>query len=78
MEVLTAKRGRPKKLATEPIKSDYFNVTELAEYLKMSVSHIYSLTSKKEIPHIKLLGKKLLFEKKEILNWLKSKKVSAK
>ena len=78
MEVLTPKRGRPKNVATEPIKSDYFTVTELADYLKMSVSHIYSLTSRKEIPHIKLLGKKLLFEKKEILNWLRSKKVSAK
>jgi excisionase family DNA binding protein len=72
------KAGRPKKETTEPIKSDYLNVTELSEYLKMSTSHIYSLTSRKEIPHIKVLGKKLLFEKSEILNWLKSKKVSAK
>ena len=79
MEVLTPKRGRPKKVAKkETIKSDYFTVTELANYLKMSVSHVYSLTSKKEIPHIKVLGKKLLFEKSEILNWLKLKKVSVK
>jgi len=55
----------------------YMNVTELSKLLKMSTSHIYSLTSTKKIPHIKLLGKKILFEKSEINNWLKSKSVSA-
>lgn len=52
-------------------------VKELSKLLKISVSHIYTMTSKKSIPHIKLLGKKVLFDKDEILNWLKSKKVSA-
>ena len=55
----------------------YMNVSELSKLLKMSTSHIYSLTSTKKIPHIKLLGKKILFEKSEINNWLKSKSVSA-
>jgi excisionase family DNA binding protein len=58
--------------------NEYMNVTELSKFLKMSVSHIYSLTSTKKIPHIKLLGKKILFDKSEINNWLKSKSVSAK
>jgi excisionase family DNA binding protein len=57
--------------------SEYMNVTELSKLLKMSTSHIYSLTSTKKIPHIKLLGKKILFDKSEINNWLKSKSVSA-
>ncbi len=57
--------------------NEYMNVTELSKFLKMSVSHIYSLTSTKKIPHIKLLGKKILFDKSEINNWLKSKSVSA-
>jgi excisionase family DNA binding protein len=56
---------------------EYMNVIELSKLLKMSTSHIYSLTSTKKIPHIKLLGKKILFEKNEINNWLKSKSVSA-
>jgi excisionase family DNA binding protein len=56
---------------------EYMNVTELSKLLKMSTSHIYSLTSTKKIPHIKLLGKKILFDKSEINNWLKSKSVSA-
>lgn len=57
--------------------NEYMNVTELSKFLKMSTSHIYSLTSTKKIPHIKLLGKKILFDKSEINNWLKSKSVSA-
>jgi excisionase family DNA binding protein len=78
MEVLNPKRGRPKKVAQEPIKSDYMEVSDVASYLRMSVSHVYTLTSKREIPHIKLSGKKLLFDKSEIMEWLKSKKVSPK
>jgi excisionase family DNA binding protein len=79
MEILKPKRGRPKKPSNPiTIKSDYLDVNEVASFLKMSTSHVYTLTSSKKIPHIKLLGKKVLFDKAEILDWLKSKKVSAK
>jgi excisionase family DNA binding protein len=77
MTTIKSKRGRPKKVA-KTIKSDYLNVSEVADLLQMSVSHIYTLTSTKKIPHIKLLGKKVLFDKDEIKNWLKSKSVSVK
>lgn len=78
MQVLKPKRGRPKKVAHEPIKSDYMEVVDVASFLRMSVSQIYKLTSKREIPHIKLSGKKLLFDKSEVTEWLRSKKVSAR
>ena len=68
------KRGRPKN----EIKPEYMSVSEVAELLKLSVSHVYTLTSTKKIPHIKLLGKKVLFDRNEINEWLRSKKVSAK
>lgn len=77
MESIKRKRGRPKK-AENRVKSDYLNIQELADMLQMSVSHIYTMTSTKKIPHIKLLNKKLLFDKSEIKNWLKSKSVSVK
>ena len=67
-----------KKIEQKTIDSDYFNIKELSEFLNLSISHIYTLTSTKKIPHIKLLGKKLLFDKQEIKNWLKSKSVSVK
>ena len=72
---IKVKRGRPKK---EMIKSDYLSVSEVASMLKLSTSHIYTLTSTKKIPYIKLCGRKLLFDKSEINNWLKSKKVGVK
>jgi excisionase family DNA binding protein len=71
-------RGRPKNEFKTNTSEQYMSVSEVADMLKMSQSHIYTLTSTKKIPHIKLLGKKLLFDKKEINEWLKSKKVSAK
>lgn len=78
MELLKPKRGRPLNAPKPQIKSDYMDVNEVAQFLKMSSSHIYTLTSRKEIPHMKVLGKKLLFDKSEILDWLRTKKVSAK
>jgi excisionase family DNA binding protein len=57
---------------------NFWDVNDVAKLLKMSKSHVYSLTSLKQIPHIKLLNKKLLFEKTEVIKWLNSKKVSAK
>lgn len=81
MKVEKPKRGRPSKPFKEfpiPQREAYLTVSELSKLLKMSASHIYTLTSTKKIPHIKLLGKKILFDKKEIDTWLKSKTVSAK
>jgi excisionase family DNA binding protein len=72
------KRGRPKKQVSPDFKNDYLNVEEVAEMLDISVSHVYTLTSTKKIPHIKLLGKKLLFDKGEIKEWLKTKMVYTK
>jgi excisionase family DNA binding protein len=57
--------------------SNFLNINELSNLLELSVSNLYKLTSQKRIPHIKL-GKKLLFEKGEIMIWLKNKKVEAK
>jgi excisionase family DNA binding protein len=76
--VKVKKRGRPIKAKDDDFKSNYMNVSEVSKLLNISASHIYTLTSQKKIPHIKLLGKKLLFDKIEIKNWLKSKSISAK
>jgi excisionase family DNA binding protein len=79
MNSLKRERGRPRTLPTEPIKKeDLMSITELSEFLSMSKSHIYTLTSNKKIPHIKLLGKKLLFSRTDITKWIKSKSVSPK
>jgi excisionase family DNA binding protein len=78
MNTSKTKRGRPLKKQKPLVDNDYMNVKEVASLLKLSVSHIYTMTSTKKIPHIKLLGKKVIFDKKQINQWLKSKSVSAK
>lgn len=49
-------------------------IQEVAEFTQLSVSHLYTLVSKGEIPHFKL-GSATRFAESDILNWLKSKRV---
>lgn len=45
------------------------NLEEAAEYLKLSVSYIYKMTSKKSIPHFKSRGKILSFDRLMLDEW---------
>ena len=54
---------------------EVMNLNQLCDYLELSKSHIYKLTSNQEIPHYKRGGKKLYFNKYEIDNWLLQNKV---
>jgi len=48
---------------------EYLNLDKLSEYLNLSKSSIYKLTMDNKIPFIKT-GKKLLFKKEAIDQWL--------
>ena len=47
---------------------------ETAKFLKISMSHLSNLMKKKEIPYSKT-NKKVLFLKKDLIQWVESKKV---
>ena len=49
---------------------EVLNLKEAARYLNVSCSHLYKLTSAKEIPHYKPRGKQVFFERKELDKWL--------
>lgn len=49
---------------------------EACEYIGISESLLYKLTSAKEIPHFKPRGKMLYFKRAEIDEWLLQNKVS--
>lgn len=49
---------------------DIFNIEELAEYIGMSISYIYKIHCKNEIPSYKPNGKTLFFKRTEIDLWL--------
>lgn len=43
---------------------------EAAKYMGVSMSYLYKLTMRKEIPHYKPMGKVCYFNRKELEEWL--------
>lgn len=66
-----------RKTNTEANMETPMNVEEIAKYLHKQVNTIYQMTHKKIIPHMKV-GGTLLFDREEIDNWLKTKKVQVR
>ena len=52
------------------VRKDVLNINEASEYLELSPSHLYKLTSTDAIPHYKPNGKKIYFKRSEIDEWL--------
>jgi len=54
------------------LQKEALSFSEACEYLEISSSHLYKLTSTDTIPHYKPNGKKIYFKRTEIDNWLLS------
>ena len=54
--------------------SKLMTIDEVAQYINSTKSHVYKLTSKKEVPHIKK-NKRLYFEKSKIDTWIREASV---
>jgi excisionase family DNA binding protein len=52
------------------LQKEVLNLEEACEYLHLSASHIYKLTSTGRIPHYCPSGKKLYFKRSELDQWL--------
>jgi excisionase family DNA binding protein len=50
---------------------------EASEFLNLSKSYLYKLTSLGQIPHYKPQGKMLYFERSELENWLRQNPVKS-
>lgn len=50
-------------------------VREAAQYLKLKTSTIYKLTAARMIPFCRPTGKKIMFRKKDLDEWLDTKTV---
>lgn len=55
---------------------EVLNFNEACQYLELSQSHLYKLTSTGIIPHYKPNGKKLYFKRIELESWLLRKRTS--
>jgi len=49
---------------------------EAAKYMGISMSYLYKLTMRKEIPHYKPMGKVVYFNRKELEVWLQSNRAA--
>ena len=49
---------------------------ETAKYMGISMSYLYKLTMKGEIPHYKPMGKVVYFNRLEVEQWLQQNRVS--
>ena len=56
------------------LKKEVLNFNEACQYLAVSQSHLYKLTSSKQIPHFCPQGKKLYFNRGELDDWLQRNK----
>jgi len=52
------------------LRKEALNFNEGCQYLDLSASHLYKLTSSGDIPHYKPNGKKIYFNRKELDQWL--------
>jgi excisionase family DNA binding protein len=52
------------------VHKEVLNFNEACEYLELSQSHLYKLTSTAAIPHYKPNGKKVYFKRIELKAWL--------
>lgn len=60
----------------KPLK-EFMTVDEIADYLGLSKSAIYKLTSKRELPFYNPGGKKIYFKREEIDAWVEASRVSS-
>lgn len=59
------------------LSKEILTIEEVADYLNLSKSAIYKMTSRKEIPFYNPGGKKIYFKKADIENWVFSNKTSS-
>jgi excisionase family DNA binding protein len=52
------------------LQKSVLNLNEASTYLDISPSHLYKLTSTRQIPHFCPQGKKLYFKREELEQWL--------
>ena len=72
--VIIEKLDNIEKMLSEQnlLKKEVLNFREACQYLDISESHLYKLTSRKQVPHFCPQGKKLYFNRLELDRWLQT------
>lgn len=59
------------------LQKTVLTLNEASKYLNISESHLYKLTSTRQIPHFCPQGKKLYFRREELDEWLQRNRQSS-
>lgn len=57
-------------------KDEILSLSEASEFLKLSKSCVYKLTSAKKIPHFVPGGKRIYFKKSDLENWILNSRIT--
>jgi excisionase family DNA binding protein len=78
-DIIIQKLNHIEKLLSEQslLQKQVLNFNEACQYLDISQSHLYKLTSTKQIPHFCPQGKRLYFKRIELDEWLQRNRKSA-
>ncbi|WCO01713.1 helix-turn-helix transcriptional regulator [Psychroserpens ponticola] len=63
-------------LALNIQQKEILTIEEASEFLGLSTSRLYKMTSNKEIPHYKPGGKKIYLKRPELEQWITGSRVS--
>ena len=58
-------------------QKEILTIEEASEYLELSTSRLYKMTSNKEIPHYKPGGKKIYLNRQELEQWILNSRVAS-
>jgi excisionase family DNA binding protein len=58
-------------------QKEILTIEEASEFLGLSVSRLYKMTSNKEIPHYKPGGKKIYLNRNEVEGWILNSRVAS-
>ena len=78
-QILSQEKNEERLKALENVflsQKEILNFDEASDYLKMSKSTLYKLTSKKEIPHYKP-NRFIFFERAELDKWIRAAKIKS-
>ncbi|HEU4575740.1 MAG TPA: helix-turn-helix domain-containing protein [Chitinophagaceae bacterium] len=78
-DIIIQKLNHIEKLLSEQslLQKQVLNFNEACQYLDISQSHLYKLTSTKQVPHFCPQGKRLYFKRTELDEWLQRNRKSA-
>jgi len=78
-EIILEKLSQIEKKIDEQtlLKKEVLNFQDACKYLDISASHLYKLTSQKQVPHFCPQGKKLYFNRLELDEWLQRNRQSS-